>query len=182
MSESKQTKITIFILVVVLVLGAIITFLVHKREISSISNETKEIFSDPEDKTKAYTDVNGQIISLEQYLGKVMIVTSWASWSPFSKTDLLTLNEISQKYPEDKIAIIAINRKENLEQARRYIKTLPQEIENLKLVLDPTDNFYNSISGFSMPVTVVYNQKGEIILRFDGVIKKEELEKTLSEL
>lgn len=179
MPESKQTKIVIFILIVILLVGGFITFLIHKKGSSSIKAETKEIFSDSEDRERAYTDINGQVISLEKYLGRIMVVTSWASWSPFSKNDLLVLSEISEKYPEDKVVVIAINRKEGLEKAKRFVKTLPETVSTLKLALDPSDNFYNSISGFSMPTTVVYNQKGEVILRFDGVIVKEDLERLL---
>jgi len=84
---TKKTTVILILIVVTLLVAAVATYKVVQKNKNTINEETKEIFSS-ESKDFTYTDINGNEVSLEQYLGKILVVTSWASWSPFSKNDL----------------------------------------------------------------------------------------------
>ncbi len=163
----KSTIITLLILSFVLIASASVTFYLRYQDSHKILEETEAIFSiqpgeDP------YTDLLGNPVVLSQYLGRVMVVTSWASWSPFTANDFQTLIEVSKKYSREEVAVLAINRKETKEQATRYVSTLP-EISGILVVLDPSDTFYNAVGGYAMPETVIYNERGEVVQHFRGV-------------
>lgn len=178
----KNNKLIISGLIFILVcLFSYTLFVVYKKN-NAINESTKSIFADSKDNNFAsYTDLNGNSVSLEQYLGKVLVVTTWASWSPFSGDDLLSLSEIASSHDMSKIAFIAINRKETREQAQRYANTLP-ELNSVVVVLDPSDHFYTSINGYAMPETVIYNQKGDVIKHIHGVINRDELKSSINEI
>lgn len=178
----KNNKFIVASLVFILIcIGAYTLFVVYKKNIA-INESTKSIFADSKDEAVAsYTDLNGNVISLEQYLGKILVVTSWASWSPFSKDDLITLSEIASSQDSNKVAFIAINRKETKEQAQRYTNTLP-ELNSIIVALDPTDHFYVSIGGYTMPETIIYNQKGDVVNHIHGIISRDELESSIDKI
>jgi len=172
---SRNAIITLIVICIVMIIAGIFTYSVLQK--NTINENTKEIFK-AETEDFAYTDLAGNTVSLEQYLGKVLVVTSWASWSPFSKNDLTELNELASRYNKEKFVFIAINRKENKEMADRFMKTLP-DLGNLLVILDPSDHFYNAVSGYAMPETVVFDTQGEIVLHIKGVAKVDDIKKEL---
>ncbi len=178
----KNNKFIVLTLITILIcLGIYTSYVVYKKN-TAINESTKNIFADSTDNAVAsYTDLNGNVISLEQYLGKILIVTSWASWSPFSKDDLISLSEIASSQDSNKVVFIAINRKETREQAQRYMNILP-ELNSVIVALDPTDHFYISMGGYAMPETIIYNQKGDVVNHIRGVINRDELKSTIDKI
>ncbi len=181
--QSLNRKQIIFIgaLFVCIVLVSLYTYTVVKRSHFGVSEEAKAIFSDAGG--IVYKNITGNTVSLDSYLGKVIVVTSWASWSPFSAADLTALNELAGQSGEE-VVFLAINRKETKDQALRYLATLP-EFPNLVIVLDQDDRFYNLVEGYAMPETVVFDTRGEIILHDRGVFSvdnvKAAIERAVSE-
>ena len=148
----------------------------------AVSESTRSIFADSEDDSVYYTDIHGNQISLEQYLGKILVVTSWASWSPFSTTELTALSELSIGYNQEDVVFLAINRKETREQAERFINTLPALNSSLILVLDTRDHFYQSIGGYAMPETVIYDVRGNIVEYAHGTMNKDQIKQKIDSL
>ena len=177
---TKQQKIVLGVLFAIIVLAAVTTVYVLYQKKHAIREETIAVFSNQPGEAP-YSDLLGNPVSLEQYLGRILVVASWASWSPFSQADLLMLNELSQKYSEEQVVFMAINRKETKEQAARYTSTLPP-LPGLVVVLDPRDNFYTAVGGYAMPEVVIYNQQGEILVHERGIASRDIIEKTLDEL
>jgi len=178
---NKSTILTLTVLLLVIVGVGYFAFNIIQKRNNAVDEETKKIFSDVSDIEFSYTDINGNKISLEQFLGQVLVVTSWASWSPFSRDELTNLNDLSTKYSNEKIVFLAINRKETKEQAQRFISTLP-ELKSVHLVLDPRDHFYISVEGYAMPETVIYDSKGTKIKHFRGKFDYEEIEVLINDL
>jgi peroxiredoxin len=169
----KQNKIVIAVLLALVLLVAAATFYIRYQRANAIPEETQRLFAGNEG-GQTYTDTKGNQISLEQYLGKVLIVTTWASWSPFTTPDLTVLNEIVASYDANKIVGLGINRMEPRSQAERYMATMP-EFPNVVLVIDTEDFFYKSVGGYAMPETLVFNAKGEIVEHVRGTINKEQM-------
>lgn len=174
---SKQNKFFIAGLLIVVILVSVTTFYVRYKRVTAVPAETQRLFAG-EEGVITYTDIDGNEVSLEQYLGKVLVVTTWASWSPFTNADLTTLNDLVAKYDATKVVALAINRMETREQAQRYKATMP-ELNNVILVIDTADHFYKSVGGYAMPETLVFNTKGEKVQHIRGTIKREEIETLL---
>lgn len=177
--SSYQKKVLVG-LFVVLMLGAVATYLFINRASNQINEETVALFSNPEGEAP-YTDLLGNPVSLKQYLGRTLVVATWASWSPFSTADLTTLSELGNEFSSDKVVFMAINRKETKEQAARFLQTLP-DVTGVVMVLDPRDAFYLTVGGYAMPEVVIYNPKGEVVEHYRGVTNKADIKAVVEQL
>lgn len=171
---TKNQKIGAGVLCGILLFCAIVTYVVVSKDKNKIAEDTIALFSN-ESGTQPYTDLDGNEIFLNEYLGKVLVVATWASWSPFSQADLKTMSELSTEFSADEVVFLAINRKETKEQAMRYLSTI-EAVTGVVMVLDPTDRFYAAVGGYAMPEVVVYDQLGAVKSHFRGVAPKADID------
>jgi len=176
---NNNTKIIIGLFVFVCLM-AVITLVVTKQADNRIDENTVATFSNQPGEA-SYTDLDGNEVILEQYLGNILVVSTWASWSPYSATDLPLLSKLAEEYDSKQVTFLAINRKETKEQAARFISTMP-DLDNLILVLDPRDHFYTSVGGYAMPEVVVYNKQGEITQHFRGDANEAKIKEVINQL
>ncbi len=175
----SKTNIGILLfLVVTLLLAGYFTYLTLSNNKSSEADNAKQLFRGV-DGVETYTDLNGSQVDLDQYLGKVLVVSTWASWSPFSASDLEELDQFARSYDSDDVVIISLNRKEPKEQALRYLASLPQ-LDSIVMVIDSEDHFYNSLGGYAMPETIVFDESGEVRLHQRGEVRIPEIEETVN--
>lgn len=118
-------------------------------------------------------DYSGKTVKLADFEGKPLIVNSWAAWCPFCRKELVDF-AAAQKEFGDKVIIIAIDRAESLGTAKKYSDQLGVA-DNLIFLLDPSDSFYQSIAGFSMPETIFVDRNGSIIDRKRGPMDLNEI-------
>lgn len=121
-----------------------------------------------------YTDLAGNQVNLAQYLGQVLIVISWASWSPASAEHLDIVATVASQYQDDEVVVVAINRAEPKETAEAYLQTVGVR-EQVKLVIDTSDAYYRRIGGYTMPETLVYDREGNIVTHNRGSLTASEL-------
>lgn len=176
----KSHLITIAVLLALLIVVALVTYFLVKNKAAEVPQETIDTFSNKEGQAP-YTDLDGNPVSLNEYLGKVLVVITWASWSPFSVNDLSTLTDLSAEYRDKDVVFMAINRKESKEQAARYLQTVDPQ-EGVVMVLDPRDNFYVATGGYAMPEAVIYNSNGVIISHSHGIASADDIRTTLNEI
>ena len=106
-------------------------------------------------------DYSGKTVSLADFTGKPVVINSWAAWCPFCRKELLDF-AAAQKEFGDKVIIIAVDRAESRDTAKRYTDELGVT-EGMIFLLDPSDGFYQSIGGFSMPETIFVDKNGNIV-------------------
>jgi len=156
--------------VLILVLGTI-TAIIYSSHKSDQLNEAKQTLG--VDNGSIYTDLDGNKIELANFLDQVLIVNIWASWSPFSAQELPLLEKIAETYRDKNLVVLAINRKEEVPQVMRYIKTLP-DLPNIIFVIDKTDHFYKASGGYAMPETIIYNKQGTMVFHGRGTINEDD--------
>lgn len=168
----KINILTVVLLLAILCVAALLTYYVivtpHDRH---NTDATKNLASS---KTQIFTDLKGNPVTLDQYGGKIRIVNSWASWSPFSAQELKDFETVARENQNKNIVFIAINRKEPKEQAELFLQSL-QPFTKVQFVIDVDDTYYTSVGGFSMPETVVYDTKGNIIEHKRGNMTLDEI-------
>lgn len=175
----KYKKVILVLLCALFVLGFLTYSIVSPRGfLSGLSDDLAAINPSPE---SAYIDLEGNKIDLTTYKGKVLIINSWASWSPFSEAELKGLSELQKKYSTDDVVILAINRMESTPTIHAYLGFIGRP-ENLVYVVDTTDNFYKAVGGFAMPETIVYTKDGAIAHHARGVLNSTELEALVASL
>lgn len=157
-----NSKVIIFIIVVILVAAGVGFFLLQQKRAPELQNElaasNKASGGVFELKLENY---NGEIVSLTDFKGKSLVINSWAAWCPFCRKELVDF-AAAQKEFGDKVVIIAIDRAETKDTAKKYTDELGVT-DGLVLLLDPSDSFYQSISGFSMPETIFVDKNGLIV-------------------
>lgn len=161
-----------FFLMVLITLGYITyAFTTPRGTLGDVHNDLKVIKA-PEG--FAYTDLDGTPVDIKNFKAKPLIINSWATWSPFSLTELIQLKHIQDTYG-DRVSILAINRMENSGVIKSYLST-NNITDSVKIIIDPTDNFYKAIGGYAMPETVFYNADGKLVHQARGVLTADALQ------
>lgn len=176
----KSYIVTLLVLSVLIAFAVGVAYYIHDKAVREEANQADEtLFSDAGE--SPYVDKNGNGVSLEGNLGKVIVVNSWASWSPFSVEELQSLNQFASEYKDKNVVVIAVNRKETKEQAERFLATLPP-LENLQVVIDTKDFFYGAVGGYAMPETVFYDSRGTIIEHRQGAVSLEDTKRIVDSI
>jgi len=122
-------------------------------------------------------DYKGNTVNSSDYFGKPMVINSWAAWCPFCRKELVDFAALQNEF-KDEVVVIAIDRAESLETAKKYSDKLGVS-ESFIFLLDPGDSFYRSIGGFSMPETIFVDSEGNVRLHKRGPMELNEMrEKT----
>ena len=66
------------------------------------------------------TNLEGRPIRLADLRGRIVWLNFWASWCPPCQFETPTLREISEKYADRGVSVVAINVQETVETARAY--------------------------------------------------------------
>ena len=120
----------------------------------------------------SFRDYSGREVALSDFLGKNVIVNSWASWCPFCGDELKDLAELKREFGD--LDVIAVNREEVLDTSKKYSDALGL-YDDLIFLLDPGDSFYRSIGGFSMPETIFVDKAGFVKYHKRGQMGFEEM-------
>ncbi len=131
----------------------------------------------------ALQNYDGQTIQLADFDGRPVVINSWAAWCPFCGKELVDFVAVQKEFGND-VVIVAVDRAESQETAKKYTDELGVT-KNLIFLLDPSDSFYQSIGGFSMPETIFIDKNGRIVDHKHGPMDvqemRERIQKILSE-
>lgn len=175
----RATLRVLGVLAGILCIGAAATY-VAISPYDFFSNQQSDLQQLEASVTENYIDLDGNVVELDAYFGKPLVVTSWASWSPYTPSDFAVLGRVVETF-NDQVSIIAMNRMEQTPLIRNYIQTIaiPPSIVVLQ---DMTDHFYTTVAGYAMPETVVYDSSGTIVYHKRGTLAYEELDRLLQSL
>ena len=126
-----------------------------------------------------FNDYQSHPVNLSQFKTP-LIINAWASWCPFCVKELPDFGKVQQEFGEQ-IKVIAVNRVESLEVARKFSDQLGVT-ETLLMLLDPRDNFYQAIGGFSMPETIFVSRDGVIVDHKRGPMDIDEIKQRLTKI
>jgi len=118
--------------------------------------------------------------TLASYLGKPVVVNSWAAWCPFCIKEMPDFAQVQKEF-EDKVVIVLVNRAETAEQAQKFICELDIR-DDLTYLLDEGDEFYKDIDGLVMPETIFVDAKGVTQLQKRGIMTIEEMRQRIKEI
>lgn len=182
MKIDKSGSITLLVLVLILLLVAMTAWwsIQHLQTKKLLQSDAGSALSD-EGGTQ-YTDFSGNELSLDLYLGKILIVYSWASWCPQCKDDLKILEQFANESNDKEVAVLAINRGEHAATAERFLNTTIGTSPKLQLVLDPDDRFFHQLDGYAMPETIIFNPDGSEYRRIRTTLSIDELKAVLDNI
>lgn len=175
----KEYYISLSILTVLItVLVAAVWY--HQYNLAQENTDAAKTLQTSED--TPYTTLAGEPYSFTEYEKSIRVVTTWATWSPYSAEQLTLFDELAEMYADKGVVFLAINRKEPRYRIESYLAAQSKTFTNLDLVIDETDAFYKAAAGYAMPETRVYDRSGDTIVSIQGPVTKTQIETALNQL
>jgi len=172
-------NITIGFIILVVLIGGYFVFSDKKRSQEGVlqKSEKTQYSTVPDFSLKDY---EGNIVTPNDFPGKILVINSWAVWCPFCVDELPDFRELQEEFLDD-IVVIAIDRDEPLKKTKAYTDA-GGLTDTMIFLLDPGDSFYQSIGGFSMPETIFVDADGNIRVHKRGPMRLEEMREKVNSI
>lgn len=111
-------------------------------------------------------DLEGNLSNLEQYRGKVVLLSFWATWCAPCVAELPSLERLQAKFSSDKFSVIALSIDHGgAEKVGLFLKQ--HGLENLD-ALDPGGETLRALHANGLPRTYLLDRQGRIIGSLTG--------------
>ncbi|HEY4079194.1 MAG TPA: TlpA disulfide reductase family protein [Burkholderiaceae bacterium] len=110
--------------------------------------------------------LDGEVVKLSAYSGKVIVLSFWATWCPYCIKELPILNNIQTKIGKDQLAVIAVNVEE-----RKVFKAAQRALGgvlNVNFAYDPEETGRNNYGVDSYPHMAIIGADGRILRVYRG--------------
>lgn len=99
--------------------------------------------------------------------GKTVVLNFWATWCAPCKEELPSLNTLSEISDPEQVMVLAVNVKEPMARAQRYLQTsnLP-----LNLIADPNGEIARQWGISVFPTTILIDSNGKARWRIMGAV------------
>ena len=120
-------------------------------------------------KNLAFLDSKQEIVKLDNYKGKLVILNFWAIWCAPCKKEMPSLDSLKSNKSLDNLEIFPINiGKDNLKKSRKFYSEL--DIKNLEIYFDNPITLTKELSLRGVPTTIIFDKKGKEFARIIGSI------------
>ena len=120
-------------------------------------------------KNLAFLDSKQEIVKLDNYKGKLVILNFWATWCAPCKKEMPSLDSLKSNKSLDNLEIFPINiGKDNLKKSQKFYSEL--EIKNLEIYFDNPITLTKELSLRGVPTTIIFDRKGKEFARIIGSI------------
>ncbi len=108
----------------------------------------------------------GKALKLSDLRGKVVFINFWATWCPPCLAEMPSINQLYEQFKNDTtIVFITVDVDGRLAKSSSFLR---QHEWHLPLYQD-TGNLPPVLSGNAIPLTVIFNRKGRLVYRHEGV-------------
>jgi len=117
----------------------------------------------------AFLDSKQDIVELNNYEGKLVILNFWATWCAPCKKEMPSLDSLKSNKVLDNLEIFPINiGKDNLKKSQKFFSEL--NVKNLDIYFDNPITLTKELSLRGVPTTIIFNKKGKEFARIIGSI------------
>jgi thiol-disulfide isomerase/thioredoxin len=109
--------------------------------------------------------LSGEVVDLNAYKGKVVVLSFWATWCPYCLKEIPVLEKIQKLAGFDKVQVIAVNTEERkvFRRAESMLKML-----TLKLAYDPDETTAKSYGVKGIPHMLIIGRDGKVVRVYKG--------------
>lgn len=105
-----------------------------------------------------WTGLDGQILRLSSYRGKVVVVNFWATWCPPCREEMPALQRVAASEPD--VVVLEVDLMEPGDKARSFLDSLG--LDRLQPVLDSDGATTRRFGVLSLPSTFFVDKEGVI--------------------
>ncbi len=175
-------KLNIFILVLTMILGFIITMLVQTGAPSNRSKIATAIPAAAPFQTAATNalpafemqDLKGKTYQSSDFAGKTIVINFWATWCPPCIVEFPRLLEIARAHPDD-LVLLAISSDTNANSIERFLGRLTGQNaaaikqDNVYIIHDKMNRItFDLFQTAMLPETIIVNSEQEMIHKLVG--------------
>ena len=124
-------------------------------------------------------DLDGNEVSLSDFVGQVVLVNNWATWCPPCREEMPEFKAYYEKYEDEGFQIVAIEAGQPEAEVRAFVEE--QGLEFVVL-LDPGNKSLDTFKSNSLPNSWVIDKKGHLRMAWIGAINVPTLEKYVTPL
>ena len=105
-------------------------------------------------------DLNGNLVNLSEFRGKIIFLNFWATWCPPCRAEMPAMEKLHNRLKHKDFMMIAIDMQEPAEQVKKYF-----EMNKLTFMalLDKDGRIANQFGIRSIPTTFILNKNLKII-------------------
>lgn len=124
-------------------------------------------------------DLGTNDVSLQDYIGDVILLNTWATWCPPCRAEMPDLQSFFEKYQERDFTLVGVNIGETPAQVMDF--ALDQQL-TFPLWLDPQEVSLQALNTISLPYSVVIDRVGVVRFAWSGATCLSALEKVVAPL
>ncbi|MBO6893107.1 MAG: TlpA family protein disulfide reductase [Roseibium sp.] len=106
-------------------------------------------------------DLSGTTHQLEDYRGKTVLVSFWASWCPPCRKEMPSLARLNRALGSDRFAVLAINVGDREARVRIFLDTIDHD--GLPVLLDSGSELPSKWYVRGLPMSYVLNGSGSVV-------------------
>ena len=125
------------------------------------------------------SEIDGDEVSLEDFLGKVVLINNWAIWCPPCKAEMPTLQAYYDEHREQDFLIIGIEAGSPPPEVTAFVEQFGL---TFPIWLDPNVKALKVFQNFGLPNSYVIDRDGTVRLAWSGEIDRETLEEFVTPL
>ena len=166
--EDKKTNYRAIIALSLIVLGFAITLSLKQND--SIFKYSKQIAIEGELPAPDFTlsGLNGELISLSDLKGKVVLVNVWATWCPSCIYEMPSMEKLYQQFKSENFKILAVSI-DSL-GAKAVVPFMKKHNLTFQALIDPAGTIRTAYGINSIPQSFIIDKQGNIIKKIIGPI------------
>ena len=177
--NSKKLKATVIFLLAMLIAGFTIFLAIGVMGTTTATSRSGKELVGKKAPSFVAPKVGGQLVSLENYKNKPLVLNFWASWCPPCRDETPGMERIWRKYEDQGVVILGINVQDREKEAERYISEFGVTFSNA-LDLDGSITVDYGVTG--LPVTFFIDNDSVVTGRWVGSISEDRLDNWVSNL
>ena len=125
-------------------------------------------------------DLDGRVVRLGDYHGKVVLINFWATWCPPCRAEMPDLVRLQREHRKQGLQIIGITYPpEKKARVRRFARSIKV---NYPIILGTRQIKARFSSDETLPLTIVIDRDGKITDIISGILLREEFDEKIKPL
>ena len=105
-------------------------------------------------------DLNGKVVSLSDYRGKIVFLNFWATWCPPCRKEMPSMEKLYQRFKDEDFVMLAVD----LRERQSTVKDFARDYKlNFTILLDSTGKVSDIYGVRAIPTTYLVNRQGKLI-------------------